>query len=184
MAEIKMENIVASTTLAKKLDLEKIAQSSEDTKYEHEKFPGLIYRLSNPKAAVLLFRNGKANITGAKSIEGIYNVVDIIVKKLRMLGADVFKNKDIKIVIQNMVAISDLGAKIDLNEVAMSLGLENVEYEPEQFPGLVYRVEKSKTVILLFASGKIVCTGARRIKDLLEVVEKLSEKLTFSGFLH
>jgi len=198
MMEIKVENIVASTTFAEKLDLDMIAQSLEEAEYEPEQFPGLIYRLSDPKTATLLFRSGKANCTGAKNVEDVRKTVDIIAEKLKKLGIDVYKKLDIviqnmvaidvykklDIVIQNMVAMADLKGELNLNEVAMGLGLENIEYEPEQFPGLVYRIKEPKVAMLLFASGKIVCTGARSTEDALKAVEKLSESLTSLGLIH
>ncbi len=178
MPEVIVENIVASTSFADKLDLDVIAQSLEDAEYEPEQFPGLVYRLSEPKTATLLFRSGKANCTGAKNVEDVKTTVDIIADKLRKLGVEVYKNSELKIVIQNIVAISDLETELNLNEVAMGLGLENVEYEPEQFPGLVYRISDPKVAMLLFGSGKIVCTGARQTEDVSKAVEKLSAELT------
>jgi len=178
MPKVIVENIVASTSFADKLDLDVIAQSLEDAEYEPEQFPGLVYRLSEPKTATLLFRSGKANCTGAKNVEDVKKTVDIIAEKLRKLGVDVYKDKDLKIVIQNIVAISDLGTELNLNEVAMGLGLENVEYEPEQFPGLVYRIHDPKVAMLLFGSGKIVCTGARQTEDVSKAVDKLSKELS------
>ena len=183
MVDIKVVNIVASATFAEKLDLDIIAQSSEETEYEPEQFPGLVFRISNPKTATLLFTSGKAIITGARSVEDVHKVVAIVAEKLRKIGADVFKIKDIKVVVQNMVATSDLGAEFNMNEVAVGLGLENVEYEPEQFPGLVYRVKEPKAVILVFGSGKIVCVGARSTEDVSKAVEKVSGELTRLGFL-
>jgi transcription initiation factor TFIID TATA-box-binding protein len=177
MPEVIVENIVASTSFADKLDLDVIAQSLEEAEYEPEQFPGLVYRLLEPKTATLLFRSGKANCTGAKNVEDVKKTVNIIADKLRKLGIEVYKDKDLKIVIQNIVAISDLGTELNLNEVAMGLGLENVEYEPEQFPGLVYRIRDPKVAMLLFGSGKIVCTGARQTEDVAKAVEKLSAEL-------
>ena len=84
-----MENIVASTTFAEKLDLDMIAQSLEDAEYEPEQFPGLVYRLDNPKTATLLFRSGKANCTGAKNVEDVRKTVDIIADKLKKLDIDI-----------------------------------------------------------------------------------------------
>ena len=178
MIEIKVENIVASTMFAEKLDLDAITQSLEDAEYEPEQFPGLVYRIKNPKTATLLFRSGKANCTGAKNIEDVQKTIEIIADKLRKMNIDVYKNKDLEIVIQNIVAISDLGTELNLNEVAMGLGLENVEYEPEQFPGLVYRIKEPKVAMLLFGSGKIVCTGARKTEDVSIAVDKLSAELS------
>jgi transcription initiation factor TFIID TATA-box-binding protein len=178
MPEVIVENIVASTSFADKLDLDAIAQSLEEAEYEPEQFPGLVYRLSNPKTATLLFRSGKANCTGAKNIDNVRKTVEIIADKLRKMGIEVYKNEELKIVIQNIVAISDLETELNLNEVAMGLGLENVEYEPEQFPGLVYRIDDPKVAMLLFGSGKIVCTGARKTEDVSVAVEKLSMELS------
>jgi len=182
MIEIKVQNIVASTTFAEKLDLVVIAQSLEDAEYEPEQFPGLVYRLDDPKTATLLFTSGKANCTGAKNLEDIRKAVDVISEKLRKLGVKVFKN--LEIVVQNMVATADLGGELNLNEVAMGLGLENVEYEPEQFPGLVYRVKEPRVVMLLFSSGKIVCAGGKNTEDVSTAVEKVSLMLSSMGLFH
>lgn len=182
MPRVEVENIVASTSFADKLDLDVIAQELEDAEYEPEQFPGLVYRLSNPKTATLLFRSGKANCTGAKTLEDVRKTVDIIAKKLKDMGIDVYENPEI--VIQNIVAISDLGTELNLNDVAMGLGLENVEYEPEQFPGLVYRLKEPRVAMLLFGSGKIVCTGARKIEDVSKAVDKLAAELSSLGLLY
>jgi len=182
MIEVKVENIVASATFAEKLDLDVIATSLEEAEYEPEQFPGLIYRLKDPKTATLLFTSGKANCTGAKNLEDVRKTIDIISEKLKKLDIDVYKKIDF--VVQNMVATADLGGELNLNEVAVAFGLENVEYEPEQFPGLVYRVKEPKVVMLLFGSGKIVSTGGRNIEDISTAVEDLSKKLTSMTLLH
>jgi transcription initiation factor TFIID TATA-box-binding protein len=182
MADIKIQNIVASTIFAEKLDLDVIAQSLEDAEYEPEQFPGLVYRLNEPKTATLLFRSGKANCTGAKNIEDVKKTVRIIAEKLEKIGVKVYKNPEM--VIQNIVATSDLEGELNLSEVAMVLGLENVEYEPEQFPGLVYRLKEPKVVMLLFGSGKIVCAGARQTEEVVQAVNKLSKELTSLGLFH
>ncbi len=182
MIEIKVENIVASTAFADKLDLDMILQSVEGAEYEPEQFPGLVYKLSNPKTATLLFKSGKANCTGAKSIEDVRKTVDIIVEILRKLGVDVYKNP--KITVQNIVAVADLGGELNLTETAMGLGLQNIEYEPEQFPGMVYRIKEPKVAMLLFSSGKIVCTGAKNVEDVSIAAEKLSKELHSLGLLH
>jgi len=182
MIEIKIQNIVASTKFAEKLDLDVIAQSLEDAEYEPEQFPGLVYRLNNPKTATLLFRSGAANCTGAKTIEDIRTTIKIISEKLEKISVNIYKNPEM--VIQNIVATSDLGGELNLSEVAMALGLENVEYEPEQFPGLVYRFKEPKVAMLLFGSGKIVCAGARKTEDVLLAVDKLSKELSSLGLFH
>src|SRR6266581_1587886 len=168
MAKIKIENVVASTSLGGELDLQAIALALGGAEYEPEQFPGLIYRLKEPKTATLLFRSGKVVCTGAKSLEHVKTAIDMVAKQIE---------------VQNIVASSDLGTEINLNAIAISLGLEKVEYEPEQFPGLVYRIDEPKVVVLLFGSGKLVCTGARKPSDVEQAVEKITEELKAAGLL-
>ena len=119
--------------------------------------------------------------TGAKSLEHVKTAIDLVTKQIAAAGVPV--NKDPEIVVQNFVATSDLGAPIDLNAIAISLGGGKVEYEPEQFPGLVYRIDEPKVVVLLFGSGKLVCTGARRPSDVEKAVEKITAELKAAGLL-
>ncbi len=134
-----------------------------------------------PKAATLLFRSGKVVCTGAKSLEDVKTAIDLVAKQIEAAGIPINKNPEI--VVQNIVASSDLGAQINLNAIAITLGLENVEYEPEQFPGLVYRLREPKVVVLLFGSGKLVCTGARKPADVEHAVEKITAELKAAGLL-
>lgn len=179
--KVHIENIVASTMLAEKLDLHRIAQILEGSEYDPDQFPGLIYRLKEPKTAVLIFRSGKVNCTGAKKIEDVYKTIDSIVKSLKSAGIEVYENPEI--IVQNIVAVYDLGVDLKLTEIAMSFGLENVEYEPEQFPGLVYRIEEPKVVLLLFGSGKVVCTGAKKEEEIIEAVKILKNELRKIGMV-
>ena len=180
---ISIENIVASTVLAEKLDLTAVALALDGAEYEPEQFPGLVYRYKEEKTAILLFRSGKANCTGAKTIESVQRTILAVVKKLEDAGlAGVIK--DPKITVQNIVAVYDLKSDLNLNAIAITLGLERVEYEPEQFPGLVYRVSDPKVVMLLFGSGKVVCTGAKQVDDIVNGVETLKKELRAAGLLH
>src|SRR2546426_4127836 len=181
LAKIKIENVVASTSLGEQLDLQAIALALGGAEYEPEQFPGLIYRLKEPKTATLLFRSGKVVCTGAKSLEHVKTAIDMVAKQIEAAGIPITKNPDIEV--QNIVATSDLGAQLDLNAVAVTLGPGAVEYEPEQFPGLVYRIEDPKVVLLMFGSGKVVCTGARKPADVEKPVEKITAELKASGLL-
>src|SRR3970282_258985 len=179
LAKIKIETVVASTSLGEELDLQAIALALGGAEYDPEQFPGLIYRLKEPKTAVLLFRSGKVVCTGAKSLENVKTAIGLVGQQIEAAGIPVNKNPEI--VVQNIVATSDLGAKIDLNAVAISLGLGKVEYEPEQFPGLVYRIDVPKVVVLLFASGKLVCRGDRKPQGVEQAVEGISAELKAAG---
>jgi len=181
MVSIRVENVVSSTALAKKLDLQSIALKVKDTDYDPERFPGLVYRLKEPKTAVLLFRSGKAVCTGAKDLEQSREAISKVCDTLSEHGIKVFPNPVVEV--QNMVASSDLGKEINLNALALAFGLEMVEYEPEQFPGLVYRIDSPKAVLLLFSSGKLVCTGCKTIKEIEEAIEHISADLKAAGIL-
>jgi len=172
---------VASTSLGTELDLPTIAISLEGSEYEPERFPGLIYRLKEPKTATLLFHSGKIVCTGAKSLEQVKMAIEKVTKQIEKAGIHI--KIEPKIEVQNIVASSDLGQSINLNAIAITLGLERVEYEPEQFPGLVYRLDVPKVVLLLFGSGKLVCTGARKPKDVEDAVDKITIELRAAGQL-
>lgn len=181
MVGIKIENVVASTSLGEDLDLPAIAMTLDNAEYEPEQFPGLIYRLKEPKTATLLFRTGKVVCTGAKSLKDVKTAIENVTREIERGGISL--NKKVKIEVQNIVASSDLGREININAVALSLGLERVEYEPEQFPGLIYRMEKPKVVMLLFGSGKLVCTGAKKTEDVTDAIEKTRQELERAGLL-
>jgi transcription initiation factor TFIID TATA-box-binding protein len=163
------------------LNLQELAISLDGADYEPERFPGLVYRLKDPKTATLLFRSGKVVCTGAKSLDQLNQAISNVTTHLCKVGVSL--DQELEIEVQNLVATADLGQKIDLSVIAITLGLERVEYEPEQFPGLVYRLDEPKTVILLFSSGKLVCTGAKKPEDVEAAVDKISEELKAAGLL-
>ncbi|MDI6798968.1 MAG: TATA-box-binding protein [Candidatus Aenigmarchaeota archaeon] len=175
--KIRIENIVASASLEVDVPLEKIVSKLEGMEYEPEQFPGLVYRLSRPKAAALIFGSGKIVCTGARSIEDVRSVFRKVVDIVKRSGVKV--PKGFKIQVENIVASAKLDAKLNLDTIAFNL--ENSEYEPEQFPGLVYRMADPKVAFLLFGSGKIVCTGARSIEDVNLAVKRISRKLKEIG---
>jgi transcription initiation factor TFIID TATA-box-binding protein len=174
---IKIENIVASASLGVKIPLEKMMKYLEGTEYEPEQFPGLVYRLKDPKAATLIFSSGKIVCTGARSIEDVKRVIKKVVETVKT--AKIGNPKTYSIQIENIVASAKLKSTLKLDKIAFEL--EESEYEPEQFPGLVLRMKNPKVAFLLFSSGKIVCTGARKIKDVEFAVETMSKKLKSIG---
>lgn len=178
---IKIENVVASTKLAESFDLTKIEAEFEGAEYNKQKFPGLVYRVSEPKAAFLVFTSGKVVCTGAKNVADVHIVISNMAKKLNDIGIQTIKEPDITV--QNIVASADLRAVLNLNAIAIGLGLENIEYEPEQFPGLVYRIDEPKVVVLIFSSGKLVVTGGKSPENCGEGVEVVKQQLDSMGLL-
>jgi len=170
---ITLENVVASASLNQRLDLNAIIKGNPWVEYRPEKFPGLVFRLKRPKTATLIFRTGKMVCTGAKSEKEAKRAIKKVVRELKKSGIIIPGKAEIKVV--NMVASANLLGRIELEEAAYSLG--RTMYEPEQFPGLIYRMDEPKVVILLFASGKLVCTGATKEEDVYSAVAKLHKEL-------
>jgi len=175
--KIVIENVVASTTINKPIPLDKLLTVLEASEYEPEQFPGLVYRLNEPRAASLIFRSGKIICVGAKSISEVKTALKEIVKKIKKIGIKIDEEK-IKIKIENIVVTVNLNRELNLDELAFSL--EASEYEPEQFPGLVYRLFEPKVAFLLFSSGRVVCAGAKTIGDVKKAVEILEKRLSKS----
>jgi len=170
---ISIENVVASASVDQRLDLIDITKKFPETEYHPEQFPGLVFRIKLPKTATLIFSSGKMVCTGAKSEEQAIKAVVSVVQKLRK-GKIKVKNNPV-IIIQNIVASVNLGGKVHLETAARSL--PRSMYEPEQFPGLIHRMLDPKTVILIFASGKLVCTGAKKESDVYRSVNNLHTML-------
>ncbi len=172
-ATISIENVVASATLNQKVDLNAVVKGYPGVEYRPEQFPGLVFRLKRPKTATLIFNSGKMVCTGAKSEKEARRAVMKVIKELKKGGIIIISKPELKI--QNIVASASLGGMIDLEKAAYTLG--RTMYEPEQFPGLIYRMDDPKVVVLLFASGKLVCTGAKKEEEVYTAVNKLHEKL-------
>ncbi|NIO44373.1 MAG: TATA-box-binding protein [Candidatus Aenigmarchaeota archaeon] len=170
---IKIENVVASASLGVPVKLEKLVANLDGIEYEPEQFPGLVMRLKDPKAAALIFSSGKIVCTGAKSPKDAKLVISKIVKRMNRLGMKI--PKSYKVQLENIVASAKLDRELNLNNIAFTL--ENTEYEPEQFPGLVMRIDDPRVTFLLFGSGKIICTGGRSIQDVKRAVAKADKKL-------
>lgn len=181
MMRVRIENVVASASLGVELDLRSIALTLDGAEYEPDRFPGLIYRLRQPKTAMLLFQSGKVVCTGGKSWRQVDETLRTVSELIRRGGQKI--PTDPKIQVQNIVATADLQSEINLTSVAITLGLDRVEYEPEQFPGLVCRLKTPRVVVLLFGSGRLVCTGARRPSDVQLAVQSIKEELQASGLL-
>ena len=175
--DIKIVNIVVSTSLEHDIPLEKMAATLSNTEYNPEQFPGLVIRIKEPKTSALIFSSGKVVCTGARTIEKVEESIKKIIKSLAKINIKIKIKPEIKI--QNIVASGSVNMDLNLNELATQL--QNVEYEPEQFPGLVYKLDKTKTnpkaTFLLFSNGKIVCTGTKSEEEVHSALDKLIENL-------
>ncbi len=222
-------NVVASTRVAEELDLPDIAIQL-NCEYEPEQFPGVVYRVVDPKLAILMFRSGRAVCTGGKNEDNIKTGIERMIGDLRAAGIETWDLDDVQIEVQNMVAtyalhypedydgrarfddqnimviedgdelilatdeekedddvekrklhaddpLAGLPRRLNLNNLTFHLPFDKVEYEPEQFPGLIYRLDFPKVVCLIFGSGKMVITGARHKDEILEAVQIIQDEL-------
>ena len=222
-------NVVASTRVAEELDLPDIAIQL-NCEYEPEQFPGVVYRVVDPKLAILMFRSGRAVCTGGKNKDNIHTGIERMIGDLRKAGIETWELEDVEIEVQNMVAtyalfypedydgtarmddnhtsvidieggiraatdeekeeedsrirgiregepLAAMPRRLNLNNLTFHLPFDKVEYEPEQFPGLIYRLDYPKVVCLIFGSGKMVITGARHKDEILEAVEIIKDEL-------
>ena len=170
---IEIVNVVASATIDQELDLDDITKKFPDTEHNPEQFPGLVFRLKNPKTATLIFRTGKMVCTGSKSEEMARKAVKTVVERLRKEKIKI--KKDAVVTVQNIVSSINLGGRVHVERAARTL--PRSMYEPEQFPGVIHRMIDPKVVILIFATGKLVCTGAKTEKDVYRSVNHLHSLL-------
>jgi len=182
MAKYQVVNVVGVSKIGNDFDLNSMAMSLEGAEYEPEQFPGLIYKIKDPKAAFLIFKSAKIVCTGTKSAMEAQKALDTLMSRLLTIGLDLLPSPTIEIV--NIVASGDLGVtELNLTQLAMGLGLENIEYEPEQFPGMVFRMKSPKVVILIFSTGKTICTGAKDTDNVGLALDNLHKLLSELNFL-
>lgn len=171
--DLKVQNIVATTSLGKEISLTKLARSQSNTEYNPEQFPGLVLRIEKPKSAVLVFSSGNLVCTGTKSVAQVKDVIKAVIKQIAKIGVRITVVP--KITVQNIVASGSIDLQLNLNTLALQL--ENTEYEPEQFPGLVYKLVDPPATFLLFSNGKLVCTGTKNKQQLDDSMTQLNKNI-------
>jgi transcription initiation factor TFIID TATA-box-binding protein len=175
----KIENVVASVEVDAKIDLNLLARKQRDAEYNPEQFPGLMLRVKNPKATILVFNSGRMVITGLRRESEAEKAVENVIAKIRKAGITVSGTP--KITIQNIVASGDLHSRVDLDMAQMAL--ERCLYEPEVFPGLIYRMKTPKAVFLIFSSGRIVCAGTNKETITRKAIYLLADHMRDLGLI-
>jgi len=174
VVKTKIQNIVFSVTYEDtEFNLKKLARLLDGAVYEPEVFPGITYKSEHPSASFLIFASGKMNCVGARSMSDANQAIRKLTGKLRK--AHIKVKTEPKVKVQNIVASVDFGKKFDLEDIARRF--ENTEYNPEIFPGLVFRLDDPKAVLLLFVSGKGVCAGVKSMKDVKKAAQKINKIL-------
>jgi transcription initiation factor TFIID TATA-box-binding protein len=176
---ITTENVVATSSMGRELDLEELNRDLPRAEFNPSYFSGLVYRFQTLDPVCLIFTSGKVVCTGASNPSEASDSINLLFRRIRELGLSIEESQEINV--NNIVSSANLQKELDLNAVAIGLGIENVEYEPEQFPGLLYRFKSPNVVILLFSSGKVVVTGAKEESEVFEGVEQIVQKLSSLG---
>jgi transcription initiation factor TFIID TATA-box-binding protein len=170
--KIQIQNIVLSLTYeGVKFELEKFSKSLDNARYDPEIFPGIAYRSEDPRASFLIFSSGKMNCVGANSMHDAQLAIKRLTRKLRKAKIKVKEPPKVKV--QNIVASLDFEREFDLE--AISKTFDNTEYEPEVFPGLVFRLDEPKAVLLLFVSGRGVCAGTKDMVSIRKAAERVNQ---------
>ncbi|MEM1524523.1 MAG: TATA-box-binding protein [Nitrososphaerales archaeon] len=175
---IGIENVVATATIKEELNLNKLINCIPEINYEPRRFPGLIIKLKKPKMTALIFPSGRLVCTGARSEEQVHKAVKILMQRLKDV-VNIESEPEIKI--QNIVGAAYLGGRVKIEDAAKIL--KRSFYEPEQFPGLIYRMDDPQTVFIIFASGKLVCTGAKKEVEVYKAINKLHNILEEKGLM-
>jgi len=176
MRNPKTVNVVGGGDLQQELDLQTLYEEivANEIRYDPEYWPGLYIRFKHGSPAVMVFRTGKYNIAGADSTEELKDANKEFLSTIRELGLTV---NEPSFEIRNMVFLEKYDRELNLDPIAIKLGLENTEYEPEQFPGLLYRSSNFQGTFLIFRNGKVILTGSTSHEDATDAFEILSGQL-------
>jgi len=175
---VEVVNIVASGSLGLEFDLEAVAEElAAIADYDPDKYPGMYLRFAEDAPLTTVYRTGKYIVTGADSEEEAQAIRERFLNLLADNGM-IEEPEDEWFRIQNLVCTAELGESLNLNALAIGLGLEKTEYEPEQFPGLIYRPPGADSVVLLFASGRVVITGSPNLDVAEQTFAALQEEVT------
>ncbi|MDF9748304.1 TATA-box-binding protein [Natrinema salsiterrestre] len=178
MVETTVVNVIGTITYQQEIALgalaDTLSQRNEITSvtYEPAENHWLQTRFAPDNTYVAFYRSGRCSIVGSNSVDHIYEIADCVNTVIR----DILDfNYEPKVEISNIVATADIGSSIHLETLALELGMNHVEYEPEQFPALMYRGENYTA--LIFASGKVLCTGLTKMEETTKAVEDLASRL-------
>lgn len=176
MPSPELVNAVGGGDLQQELDLQALYEeiSTDEIRYDPEYWPGLYIRFKEDSPAIMVFRTGKYNIAGAGSVDELKSANQAFLSVIGELGLTI---GDPAFEIRNLVFLEKYGKELNLDPIAVKLGLENTEYEPEQFPGLLYRSTEFIGTFLIFRNGKMILTGANSSKDANNAFKTLFKKL-------
>ena len=167
---LNVVNLLATSRFAEYLDLDHFSIEA-DVDFDPDRFPGMTFKIDDPRVCALIFRSGRIVITGAKTVADIETALDITYKSLIEHNCALWNTYEYAL--GNVVVTHDLKRELNLAHLTLSLPMARTEWEPEQFPGLIYRLGGLSAVCLIFSSGKCVITGNNSLEDAQEAVDTL-----------
>lgn len=170
MTEVKVVNMVAMAILSAPLDLEEMEKVLPNSEQCKSAAKWLKYRLGPEKKYIAFYKSGKFLITGVRSRKEVYALVDKVVDELMRYGMEVNVTA---VKVNNIVLEGELDLQVGLESIIRMLDAGKASYEPEQFPGLVYK--DWGVSFLLFSSGKFIITGVKDERDIGLVAAKFEE---------
>lgn len=179
MADHIIENIVVVSDIQQQLPLQTLAIAISEADYNEED-PLLIFRFEQPKRAVLVSAQGSIYCTGVKTIEEGTEYITKIINRLKTHGVHVEAIPEIRL--QSYVVSTQIAPSFDLNVLAKQLQSKPIVYNPEQKPWIEY-VHDDQNTIMIYASGKLVCTGTATLDQASEALENLSNTLLSIGVI-
>ncbi|KXA90868.1 hypothetical protein AKJ57_03405 [candidate division MSBL1 archaeon SCGC-AAA259A05] len=170
--EHKIQNVVIRATYRDtEFDLGILSGVLREARYDPSVFPGIAYSPPDSEASFLIFSTGKVNCVGAKSVEGAREAIRDLTDEIRESGVEALPEPEVEV--ENIVASLDFGREFDVERIARSF--RNVQYEPDVFPGLVFKLDDPKATVLLFPEGKGVCVGVKSEEDVGRAAERVTE---------
>lgn len=181
MADIMVENVVVSCKLASSLDVKAAVEKLAEAQLIRDA-EACVLHVQEPKAAVVLSSSdGRAVLTGSRDLDDAELALKMACKMLSSVGILAKWTSDVNV--EYVVASSHLGGPVGLKQLSERLlvdgGLSGVSgsvvWNKRKFPGLMFKVSEGETVLMVFSSGRMVCTGkdAGRIAMLLGKMEEV-----------
>lgn len=174
MVEPELVNVVGGGDIGVELDLQQLYQAleGEEVRYDPEYWSGLYLQYNADSPAVLIFRTGKYNMAGADSVQQLMEVNDRFISDLQKIG---ISEQESSFEVRNLVFLDQYDRELNLEKLVVALGLEDAEYEPEQFPGVQFQPPDIIGTFLIFRTGKVILTGAKSVEDATDAFSEFFE---------
>jgi transcription initiation factor TFIID TATA-box-binding protein len=181
MVDYTIENYIVSTEIITDINLKKIASKIENVEYNPESFPGIIFKLNDPRTVTFILKSGRTVCVGGKSFKEAKMALIKVINTFAESGFEIESELDIEV--QNIIVSMDLKSRLNLNEIGELLNWQNTTYNSNEFKGLVYGTDLDDVFILLFESGKLVCYGAKKLSEINKVLDKFVSRLHSVGLI-